>query len=53
MGGYKGDWEKAPSGQNQESKLQLLKDEGVSFDANGYLMDKTLLWDEFNVEKLK
>ena len=25
VGGYKGDWEKAPSGQNQDSKLKLLK----------------------------
>lgn len=53
MGGYKGDWEKAPSGQNQESKLALLKEEGVLFDANGYLIDKTLWWDEFDVAKLK
>jgi methylated-DNA-[protein]-cysteine S-methyltransferase len=53
VGGYKGDWEKAPSGQNQESKLQLLKEEGVLFDANGFLVDKTLLWDEFNAEKLR
>ncbi|CAN9164573.1 unnamed protein product [Alternaria alternata] len=53
VGGYKGDWEKAPSGQNQNSKLQLLKDEGVVFDDNGFLVDKTLLWDEFNVEKLR
>ncbi|KAH7402708.1 6-O-methylguanine DNA methyltransferase [Pyrenochaeta sp. MPI-SDFR-AT-0127] len=53
VGGYKGDWEDAPSGQNQESKLQLLKDEGVLFDAKGFLIDKSQLWDEFNLEKLK
>ncbi|KAL1796503.1 hypothetical protein ACET3X_005043 [Alternaria dauci] len=53
VGGYKGDWEKAPSGQNQNSKLQLLQDEGVVFDANGFLVDRTLLWDDFNVEKLR
>lgn len=53
VGGYKGDWEKAPSGQNQESKLQLLKDEGVLFDANGFLIDKSQLWDEFELSKLK
>lgn len=40
-----------PSGQNQESKRKLLKDEGVLFDENGYLIDKKVLWDEFNVEK--
>jgi methylated-DNA-[protein]-cysteine S-methyltransferase len=33
--------------------LQLLKDEEVVFDDNGFLVDKTLLWDEFNVEKLR
>jgi methylated-DNA-[protein]-cysteine S-methyltransferase len=40
-----------PSGQNQESKRKLLKDEGVLFDENGYLMDKKVLWDEFDVKK--
>ena len=34
-----GDWEKAPSGQNQTSKLALLKEEGVEFDGEGYLVD--------------
>ncbi|KAF7564911.1 Ada Methylated DNA-protein cysteine methyltransferase [Pyrenophora tritici-repentis] len=53
VGGYKGDWEKAPSGQNQDSKLQLLKEEGVSFDVNGLLVDKKLLWDDFDLQKLK
>ncbi|KNG46238.1 DNA binding methylated-DNA--cysteine S-methyltransferase [Stemphylium lycopersici] len=53
VGGYKGDWEKAPSGQNQESKLELLKEEGVLFNKDGFLVDKNLLWDEFDVEKLQ
>jgi methylated-DNA-[protein]-cysteine S-methyltransferase len=53
VGGYKGDWENAPSGQNQNSKLELLKEEGVLFDSNGFLIDKTLWWEGFNVEKLK
>jgi methylated-DNA-[protein]-cysteine S-methyltransferase len=53
IGGFKGDWEKVPSGQNQESKRQLLEDEGVLFDANGYLVDKKVLWDDFDVKKLK
>ncbi|OAL05814.1 DNA binding methylated-DNA--cysteine S-methyltransferase [Phaeosphaeriaceae sp. SRC1lsM3a] len=53
VGGYKGDWEKAPSGQNQESKLELLKEEGVLFNSDGYLVDKSLWWDDFDVEKLK
>jgi methylated-DNA-[protein]-cysteine S-methyltransferase len=34
-----GDSEKAPSGQNQTSKLALLSDEGVEFDENGYLIN--------------
>ncbi|KAM0696988.1 hypothetical protein Q7P36_003059 [Cladosporium allicinum] len=39
IGGFFGDWEKAPSGQNQTSKLALLKEEGVEFDGEGYLVD--------------
>jgi methylated-DNA-[protein]-cysteine S-methyltransferase len=53
VGGYKGDWEKTASGQNQDSKLELLKKEGVLFDANGFLVDKALLWDDFQLEKLR
>jgi methylated-DNA-[protein]-cysteine S-methyltransferase len=53
IGGFKGDWEKVPSGQNQELKRKLLEEEGVLFDANGYLIDKKVLWDEFNVKKLR
>jgi methylated-DNA-[protein]-cysteine S-methyltransferase len=33
--------------------LQLLKEEGVEFDANGFLLDKSLLWDDFDTQKLK
>jgi methylated-DNA-[protein]-cysteine S-methyltransferase len=39
VGCFMGDWEKAPSGQNQTSKLALLREEGVEFDENGYLVD--------------
>ena len=53
MGGYKGDWKKTTSGQNQDSKLELLKEEGVLFDASGFLVEKALLWDEFQLEKLR
>jgi methylated-DNA-[protein]-cysteine S-methyltransferase len=42
-----------PSGQNQTSKLALLKGEGVEFDGKGMLVDKKRLWDEFKVEKWK
>lgn len=53
VGGYKGDWDKAPSGQNQNAKLELLKEEGVLFDERGFLIDKGLWWDGFDGEKLK
>jgi methylated-DNA-[protein]-cysteine S-methyltransferase len=49
LGGFKGDWEDAPSGQNQQSKLALLKDEGVDFTEKGMLIDKKQLWDAFTV----
>jgi methylated-DNA-[protein]-cysteine S-methyltransferase len=38
VGGFKGDWEKAPSGINQAMKLELLKGEGVEFDEQGRLL---------------
>ncbi|KIX92333.1 uncharacterized protein Z520_11941 [Fonsecaea multimorphosa CBS 102226] len=38
VGGFKGDWEKAPSGINQTMKLKLLKDEGVEFTSEGKLV---------------
>jgi methylated-DNA-[protein]-cysteine S-methyltransferase len=50
IGGFKGEWNKAPSGVNCEIKLQLLKDEGVIFDRNGVIVDKTRLWNEFDVK---
>ncbi|EXJ57868.1 methylated-DNA-[protein]-cysteine S-methyltransferase [Cladophialophora psammophila CBS 110553] len=40
VGGFKGDWEKAPSGVNQTMKLKLLKDEGVQFTDEGKLVVK-------------
>jgi methylated-DNA-[protein]-cysteine S-methyltransferase len=49
LGGFKGDWEAAPSGQNQQSKLKLLKQEGVEFDEKGMLKDKATWWDDFKV----
>jgi methylated-DNA-[protein]-cysteine S-methyltransferase len=39
VGGFKGDWEKAPSGVNQSMKLELLRGEGVEFDAEGRLVE--------------
>jgi methylated-DNA-[protein]-cysteine S-methyltransferase len=44
-----GDWEKAPSGQNQSSKLALLGGEGVEFDGKGYLVDRERWFAEFEV----
>ena len=38
VGGFKGDWEKAPSGINQTMKLELLKGEAVEFDGQGRLL---------------
>ena len=49
IGGFKGDWEKVPSGQNQDMKLKLLSEEGVKFDSKGMLVDKSRWWDEFRV----
>ncbi|KAF2752281.1 DNA binding methylated-DNA--cysteine S-methyltransferase [Sporormia fimetaria CBS 119925] len=52
IGGFKGDWEKVLSGQNQESKLRLLAEEGVKFDAKGRLSDKSRWWADFDTTKL-
>jgi len=38
VGGFKGDWEKAPSGINQTLKLKLLREEGVEFTKEGKLV---------------
>ena len=51
MGGFKGEWQKAPSGINQQMKLELLEKEGVKFDAAGKLVDKKALWNDFKVEE--
>jgi methylated-DNA-[protein]-cysteine S-methyltransferase len=52
IGGFKGDWDKVPSGQNQVSKRKLLSEEGVKFDADGMLIDKSCWWQDFRVDKL-
>ncbi|KFY91431.1 hypothetical protein V500_04662 [Pseudogymnoascus sp. VKM F-4518 (FW-2643)] len=49
VGGFMGDWNKAPSGINQEKKIELLRGEGVEFDEKGMLLDKGRWWDEFKV----
>lgn len=49
IGGFKGDWHTVPSGQNIESKLKLLKDEGVKFDDKGMIVEKKRLWSDFKV----
>jgi methylated-DNA-[protein]-cysteine S-methyltransferase len=54
VGGFKGDWEKAPSGINQALKLELLKDEGVQFSQEGKLLDKEAWFmGPFDIEKAK
>ncbi|KAK3048575.1 hypothetical protein LTR09_010070 [Extremus antarcticus] len=47
VGGFMGEWQKAPSGVNQTKKLEILAKEGVEFDERGMLKDKKRLWDEF------
>ncbi|KAF1815427.1 DNA binding methylated-DNA--cysteine S-methyltransferase [Eremomyces bilateralis CBS 781.70] len=49
IGGFQGDWQKAPSGVNCEKKLGLLEGEGVKFDARGMLVDRSTWWSEFRV----
>jgi methylated-DNA-[protein]-cysteine S-methyltransferase len=52
VGGFKGDWQKAPSGVNQTLKLKLLSEEGVEFTKEGKLVG-TDVWfsGPFDVEK--
>jgi len=44
-----GDWQAAPSGQNQTSKLKLLEGEGVEFDGKGFLKEQGRWFDHFVV----
>ncbi|KAI5196668.1 hypothetical protein E4T39_07673 [Aureobasidium subglaciale] len=44
VGGFMGDWQKAPSGINQSKKLDLLKAEGVDFTLEGKLIEKEHVW---------
>lgn len=50
VGGFMGDWRKAPSGVNCEKKLELLKEEGVRFDEKGMLVNRDSLWAGFKVK---
>jgi methylated-DNA-[protein]-cysteine S-methyltransferase len=52
IGGFQGDWQKAPSGLNCEKKLELLKIEGVEFTEDGMLKDKSCWFDDFKVPDL-
>lgn len=47
VGGFKGEWQEAPSGVNQTMKLDLLAKEGVKFSADGKLLDAKRLWADF------
>ncbi|KAF2172107.1 hypothetical protein M409DRAFT_17348 [Zasmidium cellare ATCC 36951] len=49
VGGFKGEWHKAPSGINTDKKLELLKGEGVLFNEKGMLVDRSRLWAEFDL----
>lgn len=42
------EWQAAPSGENQQSKLEILSKEKVYFDDKGMLLDKKQLWADFN-----
>lgn len=44
VGGFIGEWQKAPSGFNQNLKLKLLQDEGVEFDEAGKLVSDDDVW---------
>ncbi|KAF2756419.1 DNA binding methylated-DNA--cysteine S-methyltransferase [Pseudovirgaria hyperparasitica] len=50
LGGFKGDWRTVPSGMNCDMKLELLEKEGVKFDKDGYLINKSCWWDDFKVK---
>lgn len=41
VGGFKGEFSKAPSGVNQTLKLRMLREEGVAFDEKGWLVGST------------
>ncbi|KAK5728661.1 hypothetical protein LTR15_001800 [Elasticomyces elasticus] len=49
VGGFKGEWQKAPSGINCEKKLALLAEEGVLFTEKGMLIEKMRVWSDFGV----
>ncbi|KAK5747156.1 hypothetical protein LTR17_000289 [Elasticomyces elasticus] len=49
VGGFKGEWQKAPSGVNCEKKLALLAEEGVLFTEKGMLIEKMRVWSDFCV----
>lgn len=44
VGGYKGEWQDAPSGVNQTEKMRLLEEEGVVFDERGKVVDGGKVW---------
>lgn len=54
IGGFKGEWNDAPSGINQCMKRDLLREEGVEFDDEGMLVTGRQAWfdgwDEREVE---
>ncbi|KAF2837984.1 DNA binding methylated-DNA--cysteine S-methyltransferase [Patellaria atrata CBS 101060] len=49
IGGFMGDWKKAPSGVNVEKKRKQLEAEGVLFDEKGHLVEKGRWWDDFKL----
>ncbi|KAH0339768.1 DNA binding methylated-DNA--cysteine S-methyltransferase, partial [Aureobasidium melanogenum] len=49
VGGFMGEWQKAPSGVNQSRKLELLKEEGVEFTEEGSDSENRLLQPIFSI----
>ncbi|TIA32473.1 DNA binding methylated-DNA--cysteine S-methyltransferase [Aureobasidium pullulans] len=53
VGGFMGDWQKAPSGVNQSRKLELLEGEGVEFTREGKLIEREGVWFDGPWEELE
>ncbi|KAK5162970.1 uncharacterized protein LTR77_011025 [Saxophila tyrrhenica] len=51
VGGFMGEWQKAPSGVNQSRKLEILEREGVVFDGKGMLVERGRAWSGFVIDK--
>ena len=48
LGGFQGVWDL--NGATAPKKLELLKNEGVTFDSRGYIRDTRLVFEDFQTE---